>query len=156
MHYLLRHLERIPLETPYPTVADRIRSVVSAVSLRAEFDPKVFVDATGLGAPVIDLLRVGSPQLASAVAVIFTSGSKRREHPGQRKLTLGKARVVNRLQALLRTGLLHLPQTAEADALARELMNYEIRVSQNGHVRFGAFKTGIHDDLVTALALAVQ
>ncbi len=104
----------------------------------------------------MDLLREQSPELASAVAVIFTSGTQRKEHPRQRKVTLGKARLVSRLQALLRAGRLHLPAHREATALARELETYELRVDDNGHARFGAFKTGTHDDLVTALALAVH
>ncbi len=104
----------------------------------------------------MDLLRDGTPELASAVAVIFTSVSKRREHPGQRKLTLGKARLASRLQLLLRTGRIPLLQTAEADALALELLNYEMRVDANAHARFGAFKTGTHDARATALGLAVQ
>ena len=47
-------------------------------------------------------------------------------------------------------------QTAEAEATRQELLDYEIRVSEDGHDSYGAFKTGKHDDLVTALGLAVQ
>jgi hypothetical protein len=49
-----------------------------------------------------------------------------------------------------------LPRTAEADILAGELLRYEIRVSEDANDRYGAFKVGTHDDLVTALGLAVQ
>ena len=34
--------------------------------------------------------------------------------------------------------------------------HYEIRVSEDANDRYGAFRTGTHDDLVTALGLAVQ
>lgn len=47
-----------------------------------------------------------------------------------------------------------LPRTAEADALTHELLNYEIKIDQNANDSYGAFKTGTHDDLVTALGLA--
>jgi hypothetical protein len=57
---------------------------------------------------------------------------------------------------LLQTGRVHLPGTAEARALARELEAYEIRVTENANDTYGAFKVGTHDDLVTALGLAVQ
>jgi hypothetical protein len=35
-------------------------------------------------------------------------------------------------------------------------LEYEVRVSDDGHDRYGAFRTGKHDDLVTALGLATQ
>jgi hypothetical protein len=54
----------------------------------------------------------------------------------------------------LQTGRIKLPRTAEAEALARELQDYEIRISQDGDDRYGAFRVGSHDDLVTALGLA--
>lgn len=35
-------------------------------------------------------------------------------------------------------------------------MDYEIRVDENANDKYGAFKVGTHDDLVTSLGLAVQ
>jgi hypothetical protein len=35
-------------------------------------------------------------------------------------------------------------------------MNFEIRVDEKANDRYGAFRVGTHDDLVTALGLAVQ
>ena len=90
--------------------------------------------------------------------VWFTAGERRTERweDGGRRVSLGKAFMVSRLQALLGSGRLHLPRTAETGALTRELLNYEIRVDGDGNERTGAFKVGTHDDLVTALGLAVQ
>src|SRR4051794_19322336 len=53
--YDLRHLERIPLGTPYRRVVDRVRALVSSPEMRNRC--ALLVDATGVGAPVIDLLR---------------------------------------------------------------------------------------------------
>ncbi len=39
--------------------------------------------------------------------------------------------------------------------MMKELQDFEIRVSQNVNERYGAFKVGTHDDLVTALGLSV-
>jgi hypothetical protein len=41
-------------------------------------------------------------------------------------------------------------------AMKDELLDYEIRISEDANERYGAFKVGAHDDLVTALGLAVQ
>ena len=54
-HFGLRHLERLPLGTPYTEVAARVRDVLLA--LRQAGRVTLTVDATGVGAPVVDVLR---------------------------------------------------------------------------------------------------
>lgn len=49
-----------------------------------------------------------------------------------------------------------LPETSEARQLAKELLDYEIRVDELADDLYGAFKVGAHDDLVTAVGLAVH
>jgi hypothetical protein len=70
-------------------------------------------------------------------------------------VTLGKAFLVTNLQTLLQTGRLHLPRTSQAERLAKELLDFEIRLEENANERYGAFRVGSQDDLVTALGLAV-
>src|SRR5205814_9069234 len=118
-----------------------------------EYRPHVtlYVDGTGVGQPVVDLLDAAG---ANPIGCYFTYGERRTQQG--REVRLGKAWMVSRLQALAQTGRLHLPQTDEAEAARKELLDYEIRVDDDGHDTYGAFKTGRHDDLVTALGLAVQ
>ncbi|HXO19431.1 MAG TPA: hypothetical protein VOA87_05840 [Thermoanaerobaculia bacterium] len=155
VHFAVRYLQRLPLRTPYPEVAKQLVRLIGAVRERApETTPTVFVDATGVGQPVVDLLREGV-RGAWVHAVYFTHGDRRsKENDGS--VSLGKAWLVSRLQALLQAGRLHLPKIPEAEALAQELLDYEIRVSEDANDRYGAFRVGTHDDLVTALGLAVQ
>lgn len=40
--------------------------------------------------------------------------------------------------------------------MARELMEYDIRIEADANTRYGAFTVGTQDDLVTALGLAVS
>ena len=72
------------------------------------------------------------------VAVTFTHGD-RYERDGS-AARLGKAYLVSRLQALLQTGRIELPNTAEAKALAAELQVYEIRIDQDANDKYGAFR----------------
>jgi hypothetical protein len=44
----------------------------------------------------------------------------------------------------------------EAQVLAQELLDYEIHVDEKANDTDGAFRVGSHDNLVTALGLAVQ
>jgi hypothetical protein len=43
----------------------------------------------------------------------------------------------------------------EARVLGEELLNFELRVDERANDTYGAFKVGTHDDMVTALGLAV-
>ena len=163
-HYVGRHLERLPLGTSYVEVASRLREIVDGVRGRlpavyiagtgyepAPLDLDVAVDATGVGQPVVDLLAAVG---VTVTPVYFTHGDRRTEERGQ--VTLGKAWLVSRLKTLFQTRCVHLPATAEAEAMQRELLDYEIRVSEDANERYGAFRVGGHDDLVTAIGLAVQ
>lgn len=153
-HFLIRRLERLPLGTPYPKVALRVAEIADRASKRAPGSVIVYVDATGVGQPVVDLV-AESWSGGRLIPVYFTHGDRRNENLNQ--VTLGKAYLVSRLQALLQSGRIHLPEEdSEALALARELRDYEIRVSEDANDRYGAFQVGTHDDLVTALGLAVQ
>jgi hypothetical protein len=171
-HYVVRHLGRLPLATPYPAIAAEIARIVDGVKARVErVEQRVadglpwaativreerphltlYVDATGVGQPVVDLLDAAGTY---PIGCYFTYG-ERRTRQG-REVRLGKAWMVSRLQAIAQSGRLHLPKTSEAEATRQELLDYEIRVSDDGADTYGAFKTGRHDDLVTALGLATQ
>ncbi|NJL27145.1 MAG: hypothetical protein HC897_04280 [Thermoanaerobaculia bacterium] len=154
-HYFVRFLQRLPLGTPYPEVARRLGEIWQRAEQRSRQPPRVFVDATGVGTPIVDLLRAQIPA-AYLWAVTFTHGRRRTTDHATRKVSLGKAHLVSHLQVLLRDQRLHLPQHSEARALAEELLTYEIRVDENAVDRYGAFRVGTHDDLVTALGLAIQ
>jgi hypothetical protein len=55
VEYRVRHVERIRLGTPYPDVVERVKQVVGWRELAGR--STVIVDATGVGAPVVDMLR---------------------------------------------------------------------------------------------------
>jgi hypothetical protein len=150
-----RHLEALPLGTPYPDVAARIVEVVTGAAERGEVRG-VFLDATGVGQPVVDIVEAAARDCWSMRPVYFTHGDRLTGDVNAGPLTVGKAYLVSRLQVLLQDKRLRLPSTwTEAPALIAELLDYEIRVSEDANDRYGAFKVGAHDDLVTALGLAV-
>jgi hypothetical protein len=161
--YETRHIERLQLGTKYPKVAARVAEIqenaIRAAQQR-EFNktsrvPDVFlqtyIDATG-AVPALDFFREAGLDI---IPCFFTHGDRRTESDGQ--ITIGKAWLVNRLQSLAQGDRLLLPpQHAEAAAMIRELQDYEIKVDQDANDKYGAFKVGSHDDLVTSLGLAVQ
>ena len=66
-----------------------------------------------------------------------------------------KLTLVSRLQALLHEARLKIQrELAEAETLVRELQDFRVDYTAAGHLTFNA-RTGKHDDLVLALAIAV-
>lgn len=158
LHYLIRHLERLAIGSSFPEVASRAAEVAVGIEKRIGDFPRVYLDATGLGQPVVDLFEETMRKGPPVVPTFFTHGDRRTETMAglRTEIVLGKAFLVSRLQTLLQTGRLHLPKTADAETLARELSEYQIQVEPDANDRYGAFAVGTQDDLVTALGLAVQ
>ena len=70
-HLDVRWLERMPLGTPYTAVVRRAEEIAEKLYGRCE----MAVDATGLGAPVVDLLRNG-PMRCGLSPVVITGAGK--------------------------------------------------------------------------------
>jgi len=162
-HHETRFIQRLPLGITYPAIAARLGEIVAnveralpwvtgAYQQKPWLDLEVYADATGVGQPLIDILNETGLKV---VPVYFTHGDRRSVADGQ--VSLGKAWLVARLKGLFQTGRIHLPPGhPEAAAMARELEDYEIRIAEDANDRYGAFRVGAHDVLVTALGLAVQ
>jgi hypothetical protein len=72
---LVRHAERLPLGTRYPAVVDRVRELTYLPELMGRCE--LIVDATGVGTPIVDLLR--AERLGSSLAAVtITSGGRER------------------------------------------------------------------------------
>jgi hypothetical protein len=152
-HYVVRFLEQIGAGARFPEIAGRVGELAAALDRQTGSCPEVYVDATGLGQPVISLFD-GELHCARVQPVYFNHGDRRLVEGLE--VRLGKAWLVTRLQTLLQADQLHLPWTAVAKDLARELNDYQIRVEPGASELAGAFRVGRYDDLVTALGLAVQ
>ena len=131
---LVRWVERMALGTPYPAVVERMREIVRSDELCG--DCVLVVDATGVGAPVVDMLRAARLG-CEVMAVTMTGGG--REHGG----SVPKRDLLAGVEVLLEKGQLRIGRVREASRLGRELM--AMRTGKDG---------GEHDDLVIALALA--
>ncbi|SRR6266567_219336 len=152
--YFIRHITRLPLGMSYPKVAEHIADLLCS-PIFARRRVNVLLDVTGVGRPVYDDLcsEAKLHEQARRIAIkpiTFTHGETYNAKTG----LLGKAFLVSRLQSLLQGERIHAPDTSEVKATIEELKVYEIKVNQDGKDQYGAFKTGKHDDLVTALGLS--
>ena len=145
----VRFVEKMALGTPYPMVAERAKAVVQSPVLLGGCS--LTVDATGVGAPVVEMLRAS--RMGDLCAVTITGGEKASQH------SLGwnvpKQDLVGGLQLLLEQGRLRIAKDMKGlRTLMRELMDMQAKMGASGRVRTGADGYGQHDDLVMALALA--
>src|SRR5689334_373634 len=72
----VRWLERVALGTPYTAVARRVEEIVAGLRGRCE----VAVDATGLGAPMVDMLR--EARIPCELAAVVITGGERANRNG--------------------------------------------------------------------------
>ena len=105
-----------------------------------------------MGAPVVDALEQFLPTGVQAIRVLWTGGD-RIKRVG-REYHVAKSWLVSRLQALIDTGRVQVPDSEQARQLLDELMAFEIKITDHGSVIAGA-RSGQHDDLVMSLALTI-
>jgi hypothetical protein len=140
----LRHLERVKLGTPYVEVVQRVARVARHEAM-AGVRKVMAVDATGVGTPVVEMLRAAlltdqtTPMPCELKPVVITGGYGERHASGA--WYVGKAELVTRLRASLELRDLRIAAgLPETPALVKELTGFGGRG---------------HDDMVMALALAM-
>jgi len=147
--YHVRHLERPKLGTPYPAIVDRVKQLMASSSLQNK--TALVVDATGVGAPVVDMFRKAGLR---PVAITITGGNS--VGSGDGGYHVPKRDLVTTLQVLFQTGRLKVAAgLPEARTLVEELLNFKVKINvKTAHDSYEAWREGIHDDLVLAVALA--
>ena len=146
----LRHLERVPIGTPYPEVVRRVVEITCSSLLNGPIH--LAVDNTGVGAAVTDLLRDARPK-AALLSVTITGGDTQNFSNGSHRVP--KRDLIVGLQVLLQRGGLRIAAgLRDGPILLTELMAMQVKVSTAGNEQFAAWREGAHDDLVLAVALA--
>lgn len=146
----LRYLERMPLGTSYPKVAERVVKITQSAAMAGRCS--LVVDATGVGRPVVDLMR--RERLGcTLMPVTITGGAS--ESRGGGYYGVPKRDLVTGMQVLLQGGGLQIASgIPHGAALAAEMAEMRVKVTAAGNMQFGAWREGTHDDLVLAVALA--
>ena len=151
--YALRHLQRLPLGTPYPEV---VRSVVALLQTPALSGATLGVDQTGVGRAVVDLL---AEALRGRVTCMFFPVTLTAGHAvtggEDGGLHVPKRELIGTLQLLLQTRRLLVARALpEAAVLVEELENFRVKITTARNETFESWREGQHDDLVLAAALA--
>lgn len=147
-------LQRWPLGTAYHTIAADVDALVADLAGRRDSRVALYVDGTGVGTAVTEVLRK-QPALGQLglQAITITGGYEAERVAGgwhvPKKELVGVAQV-----ALQRERLKVSPQLPEARLLAEELRNFEVRITAAANATY-SHREGQHDDLVLAVALAL-
>ena len=148
----LRHLERIPLGTPYPEVVYRVGCTMRSRQLANAERRHLVVDGTGVGPAVVDLLRQEDLQ-SKLWAVTITGGDTERYVDDYYRVP--KRDLIIGLQVLMEQGGLQIAEgMKEGATLVKEMAEMRVKISGGAREQFGAWRRGEHDDLVLAVALA--
>lgn len=152
--FVCNHLQRWKLRTPYPQiVADTVEMMNSKPLQSGRQSPMLAVDATGVGAPVVDLFKRAKHN-SYLEPIQITGGSEVTQDGGVTRVP--KRNLVSTVQVYLQSGRLKIAgKLFEAETLARELQNFQVKINDNAHDSYGAWREGTHDDLVLAVSLAL-
>jgi hypothetical protein len=146
----LVHLDRYELHTPYPEIVERVGTLIRTPPLRLEVTPLV-VDATGVGAPVTDMMRQAG---LGPTALTITAGFTPSYDPADGSYRVPKRDLVSTMSVLLEQRRLRIPRSLpNADLLTRELQEFRRTVTKVGNDTYAAERDR-HDDMVLAIALA--
>jgi len=150
-HYAARHLERFPLGTSYTQVCARLERLFQRPPLLGS---KLAIDQTGVGRPVVDMLR--RSEIEAQIRPITITGGHKATFAKQDGWLVPKKELVSTLQVLLQSRQIKVaPTLPEARTLIEELMNFRVKITEACNETFGAWREGTHDDLVLAVAIAV-
>jgi hypothetical protein len=151
--YALRGLRRWPLHTEYTAVAADAAALFERPELTGA---PLCIDATGVGAPVVEIVREKRPK-AQVVPIVITGGQHAlAEHDARQGWKVPKRELASVLQALLGTRRLKAsPALPGYGVLTRELQTFTVKVNlSTGSESFEAWREKDHDDMVLAVAIA--
>jgi hypothetical protein len=111
------------------------------------------IDATGVGAPVVDLFRREKIN-AELKPIQIVGGANVSSEFGMTRVP--KRDLVSVVQVGLQNRTLKIAAQLElAEVLSRELQNFQVKITDSANDTYGAWREGTHDDLVLAVALAL-
>lgn len=152
---LIRHLERLPKQTPYPVQVATVGEKVAKVKEMGR--TLLVVDQTGVGRAVVDSFRVarlGVPMWPVTIASSAMGQAKRDATTAD--WVVPKKDLIGAMVTLAHAGRLQISGALPHDIqriAKEELRNFRMKITAAANVTFEAWREGEHDDIVLAMAL---
>jgi hypothetical protein len=149
--YALRHLQRFALGTSFPKIVQEVGRLADRLAT-PEANPTLVVDLTGVGRPVLDIIR--RAELKARITPAYVTAGQQASILEDYTRQVPKIELISCLQILLQSRRLRVASgLPAAQILARELQNFRMKVNLATN-EIGAWRENQHDDLVFAVALA--
>ena len=149
--YYLRHLERVRGES-YPAIVKKVTKMIHSHMLKD--NASLVVDATGVGAPLIDLFEGAG---LNPVGVFIHGGDRvTKDSNNWRNWRVPKRDLVACLQVILQSERFKVAGKLElGPILQQEMLNFRVKIDPaTAHDSYSAWREADHDDLVLSVALA--
>ncbi len=143
------HLERPPLGTSYPAINQRLKDLIARLPAHKRLN--ILVDRTGVGRPVVDLMR---EEKLKIIPITITAGGtvKGSVYGGY---NVPKKELVSNLAIQFQADRLKISRALpEAAQIVEELQNFKMKITLAGNDTYEAWRESDHDDLVLAAAMA--
>lgn len=152
--YLVKHLERRPLDEAYPKQVDHLFGMWFRKPLR-DANKLLAIDYTGVGRPVYDL--VLDRGIGPTVGISITGGDTATWQDDRKRARVPKRDLVSLLQVFAQNNRLKVAQNLKyGPVLAQELQSFKVKIdSRTAHDSYGSWREGEHDDLILSLAVAL-
>jgi hypothetical protein len=155
--YLLNHLRRWALGTPYTVIAADLGELFCHRRQGDKETPPLAgaplaVDQTGVGRAVVDMIR-DAGLYAQLSPVLITAGHAT-TYGEDGAWHVPKKELVSTLQVLLQGARLKIARVPDREVLVKELLAFRVKVTAAGNETFESWRERDHDDLVLAVALA--
>lgn len=146
------HLNRWPLRTSYPQIVADVVKLIFMLPPQ-QHRPTLAVDATGVGAPVVDLFKQEAIK-AHLMPILIVGGATVSNENGVTRVP--KRDLVSTVQVALQNRSLKIAAgLTDAAVLSAELQNFQVKITDAANDTYGAWREGTHDDLVLATAMAL-
>lgn len=146
--YKLIYLHKFQLKTSYPSIVNWITWFIERTFVNKEY--VMVADYTGVGRPVVDLLRENQ---LNVIALNITGGNQATWRVGK-EVGVPKKELVSSLQVVLQNYRLKIASDLPfLDELKKEFLNFKARINTKANAQFNA-ASGYHDDIVMSISLA--
>lgn len=170
-----RHLLRYKLGTTYPDIVDDVTRVIEklrqnqprATRMSGDFmglkgrtvafasgGITLCLDATGVGAPVVDMFRKSEVE-AKIIAITITGGLSVTKSSSV-EFGVPKRDLASNMAVLMETGRFKVAnKLPDAAVLREELQNFQVKINASGNEQYAAdWRHGTNDDLCLSVMMA--
>ncbi len=150
IRHRIRFIHRYPLGTSYPDIVASVKGLLAQLPEMRD-RPELWVDGTGVGRGVVDIFREAG---LSPVSVAITAGAMANQI-SQFEIRIPKRELASLVQAALQSGRIEIARDlAHSRTLEDELSSFRVKLAAGGNETYEG-RSGVHDDLVLGLAIAV-